>query len=201
MAHSRCQWNLSFRGSTLVRSQLDSDRANKQAGASAWHLSPQQALAQRHSCAAAGCPGSPRHPAGVSVPGSARHKPQTMAGHRPIPHHRSGEPAQAQACHKGDGLPMSMWNANPQALPSHATPIQACHLGRGAGLVDEHQPFWVEIQLPVKPGLPRGPDVGPVALAGVSGFLTVIARAWKKRRSVSMPAETLCSSLKWVCIS
>lgn len=65
---------------------------------------------------------------------------------------------------------MPMWNADPQALSSRATPIQAGHLGRGAGLVDEHQPFRVEIKLPVKPGLARGSDVGPVALAGVGGF-------------------------------
>jgi hypothetical protein len=65
---------------------------------------------------------------------------------------------------------MSMGNAHPQALPSRAAPVQASHLGGRAGLVDEHQPFRVEIQLTVKPGLACGSDVGPVALAGVGGF-------------------------------
>ncbi len=83
---------------------------------------------------------------------------------------------------------MSMRNTYPQALPSGAASVQARHLGGRTGLVDEHQPFRVEIKLPIKPGLARGSDVGPVALAGVRGFLTVIARALKKRQSVPMPA-------------
>jgi hypothetical protein len=40
----------------------------------------------------------------------------------------------------------------------------------GPGLVDEHQLFGVKIELPLEPGLAGGSDVGPVALAGVSGF-------------------------------
>jgi hypothetical protein len=63
-----------------------------------------------------------------------------------------------------------MWNADPQTLPSRATSIQAGHLGRGTCLVDEHQPFRVEIKLTVKPSLARSSDVRPVALAGVRGF-------------------------------
>jgi hypothetical protein len=65
---------------------------------------------------------------------------------------------------------MPVREADPQALPSGAASIQTCHLGRGAGLVDEHQPCGVKIRLPVEPRFARGPDVGPVALAGVGGF-------------------------------
>ncbi len=65
---------------------------------------------------------------------------------------------------------MPMRNAHPQALPSGAASVQACHLGGRAGLINEHQPLGIEIQLPVKPSFACGPDVRPVALAGVRGF-------------------------------
>jgi hypothetical protein len=65
---------------------------------------------------------------------------------------------------------MSVRQANPQALPSGAASVQACHLGGRTRLVDEHQSFRVEIKLSVKPSFSRSSDVGPVALAGVGGF-------------------------------
>ena len=65
---------------------------------------------------------------------------------------------------------MPVRNAHSQALPSGAASVQACHLGGRTRLVDEHQSFRVEIKLPIKPSFPRGPDIWPVALAGVGGF-------------------------------
>jgi hypothetical protein len=86
-------------------------------------------------------------------------------------------------------------------LPSRAAPIQTCHLGGCASLVDEHQPCGVKIRLSLEPSFARGSDVGPVALAGVGGFLPVIARTLKKRQSVPIPAETPRSSLSFARIS
>ena len=44
------------------------------------------------------------------------------------------------------------------------------HLGRGAGLIDEHQALGIEIGLRLEPGLPAAGDVRPLLLAGVCGF-------------------------------
>ena len=65
---------------------------------------------------------------------------------------------------------MPVRNARPQALSPGAASIQASHLSRGAGLVDEHQACGIQIQLSLKPGLARGSDVGPVLLGRVGGF-------------------------------
>ncbi len=44
------------------------------------------------------------------------------------------------------------------------------HLGRSAGLVNEHQPLGLQIGLGVEPGLPAAQDVSSLLLAGVRGF-------------------------------
>ena len=61
---------------------------------------------------------------------------------------------------------MPVRKANPQALPARTASVQTCHLGRGTGLIDEHQPFRIEIKLPVKPSLARSAIAAPVTLAG-----------------------------------
>jgi hypothetical protein len=61
-------------------------------------------------------------------------------------------------------------NGGDAALATQCTAIKARHLGRGAGLVDEHQPGRVELRLRVAPGCPCGRDVGPLLLAGVRRF-------------------------------
>ena len=94
-----------------------------------------------------------------------------------------------------------MRDARAQALAAGATSAQAGHLGRKAGLVDEHQAGRVEIELPVKPRFTRDEDVGPVLLGCVCGFLNVIARVAKKRQMVPTPADTLFSSANRACIS
>ena len=65
---------------------------------------------------------------------------------------------------------MAMGNPCAQALAPGAASAQTGHLGREAGLIDEHQPGRVEIELPLKPRLTRGADIDPVLLGRVSGF-------------------------------
>ena len=65
---------------------------------------------------------------------------------------------------------MTVGKARPQALPAGAAAIQARHLGRGAGLVDEHQPLRIKIELALEPDLSCGSDVRPILLGRVSGF-------------------------------
>src|SRR5512134_3209835 len=56
--------------------------------------------------------------------------------------------------------------------PRAATRASAAarHLGRGAGLVDEHEAAGVEVSLRGAPGLPAGDHVGAIPLAGVHRF-------------------------------
>ena len=65
---------------------------------------------------------------------------------------------------------MAMGNPCAQALATSTAPAQTGHLGREAGLINEHQPGRVEIELILKPRLTRGADVGPVLLGRVRGF-------------------------------
>jgi hypothetical protein len=60
------------------------------------------------------------------------------------------------------------WRTTPFATSGAAA--QPGHLGRGTGLIDEHQMVRIEVRLRVEPGLAPPGDVGPLLLAGVRGF-------------------------------
>ena len=80
---------------------------------------------------------------------------------------------------------MTMRHAHAQALSARTPSMAARHLGRCPGLIHEHEPLGVEIELAIEPGLAPLQDVGPVLLAGVRGlFLRVQPRRWKNRHSV-----------------
>ena len=65
------------------------------------------------------------------------------------------------------------------------------HVGRGPGLVDEHQAFGIEVELAVEPVPASLQDVGAVLLGRMRGlFLSVIPCRSKNRQSVAMPALT-----------
>jgi hypothetical protein len=60
--------------------------------------------------------------------------------------------------------------------------MTAGHIGFRPGLVDEHQAFGIEIELPLEPSLAPAQDVRTSLLARVSGlFLRVILWRLKKR--------------------
>lgn len=84
---------------------------------------------------------SPLRPAAASGPAPAGHRPGT----RPRPWDRTepsgGHARQPQGPHEGGGLTGAVGHAAPQPLASQGAAMAAGHLGRGAGLVDEHQPF------------------------------------------------------------
>ena len=65
---------------------------------------------------------------------------------------------------------MSMRDRGTAALTTFRAATQAGHLGRGSGLIDEHQPAGIEIGLPDEPGLAARRDVRSVLLGGVRGF-------------------------------
>src|SRR5215203_2993835 len=77
-----------------------------------------------------------------------------------------------------------MRHASPQALPARGPSVAPGHVRGGPGLVDEHQPRRVEIQLALKPRLAPLADVGPVLLGGMRRlFLRVILCRRQKRQS------------------
>jgi hypothetical protein len=89
---------------------------------------------------------------------------------------RRDEAAQRQGSNEGRGFPMSVRNADPQALTARSATVTARHVGGGPGLVDEDQALGVEIELPFEPGLALLRDVGAALLGSVRGlFLRVIA--------------------------
>jgi hypothetical protein len=61
-------------------------------------------------------------------------------------------------------------DGGPAAGAARRAAIAPCHLGRGAGLVDEDQPLGIEIGLRLEPGPAAAGYVRPLLLAGVCGF-------------------------------
>ena len=60
--------------------------------------------------------------------------------------------------------------ADRQRVPPFGAAVEAGHLGRSAGFIDEDQALRIEVRLEVEPcRAPRG-DVGPRLLAGVCCF-------------------------------
>ena len=92
------------------------------------------------------------------------------AGHRPIEHHRRGHAGQAQRADERRGFPMTVRHGRPAPLSARRPAAQACHLCRGAALVDEDQVLGVEIRLRIEPGLPSPGHIRALLLAGMRGF-------------------------------
>lgn len=70
---------------------------------------------------------------------------------------------------------MAVWVTHPQPLAPPAAAMAARHVGRRPGLLDEHQPLGVEVELAIEPVLARTQDVGAILLDRVPGlFLRVI---------------------------
>ncbi len=90
--------------------------------------------------------------------------------HGPVEHHRRGHAFKAERANKGGGLPVSMRHRCPTTLTAQGSAMAPGHLGRSAGLVDEHQPFGLQIGLGVEPGLLAAQDVSSLLLARVRGF-------------------------------
>ena len=65
---------------------------------------------------------------------------------------------------------MAMRNGCHAALSTQGAAIEAGHLGRGAGLVDENQPRRIELRLRGAPLNPGRRYVGALLLAGVRCF-------------------------------
>jgi hypothetical protein len=62
---------------------------------------------------------------------------------------------------------VTLGHSRPQPLAAWRPAVATSHLGRGSGLIDEHEPIGVKIQLAVEPGLTAVQDVGAALLVCV----------------------------------
>jgi hypothetical protein len=87
-----------------------------------------------------------------------------LAIDRAVEHERRDEPTRAQPGNKGRGLPVTMGYAHPQALSARGSSVASSHVGRGPGLVDEHEARRVKVELILEPGLTPLQDIRAVLL-------------------------------------
>jgi len=100
------------------------------------------------------------------------------------------------------GLPVPVRYRGPAALATQCASAQSRHLGGRTGLVDEHQPVGIEIELAVEPEPSGDQHVFAFLLGGVCGlFLNVMARFLKKCQTVEGAAQMLCSPASRSAIS
>jgi len=75
-------------------------------------------------------------------------------------------------------------DADPKASPTRSASVAPGHVGRGPGLIDEHQPLGIKVELALKPGLASLANIRPVLLGGMCRlFLRVILWRRQKRQS------------------
>lgn len=65
---------------------------------------------------------------------------------------------------------MAVREAHPQPFALAAAAMATSHVGRRPGLVDEHQPLGIEVELAIEPGLALRQNVRTVLLAGVAAL-------------------------------
>ena len=85
---------------------------------------------------------------------------------RPLEEPRSGNAIVAQSGHEGHGLPAAVRHLGVEALAARCPAPQRCHIGLGPGLVDEHQPSWIDPILILGPLRPPTGDIGAILLGG-----------------------------------
>jgi hypothetical protein len=75
-------------------------------------------------------------------------------------------------------------DADPKASPTRSPPVAPGHVGGSPGLVDEHQPLGIKVELALEPGLAPLADIRAVLLGGMRRlFLRVILCRRQKRQS------------------
>lgn len=86
---------------------------------------------------------------------------------------------------------MAVRHAAPQPLATRGPAVAAGHLGGRAGLINEDQPFGIEVELAVEPGLSPDQDVGTALFVRVCRlFLSVIRRRPKNRHRLDWLVAT-----------
>ena len=109
---------------------------------------------------------------------------------RSVEHHRRDHARHAQRGNQRRGFAMTLRVADPQTLASGAAAKAAGYAGRGPRLVNEHQPFRVQVDLTVEPVVPLVRDVWPVLLAGMASILLRVI-PWRTMKRWSPDTETV----------
>ena len=116
---------------------------------------------------------------------------EPLAVDRPVENHRRRHAVAAQTADEGRRLPMSVRNARAQPLAFLFAPAFARHVGRGPGLIDEDEPFRIEIELALEPGLAPRLYVRAVLFARMGGlFLNVRPQRSRNVHNVARLAFT-----------
>ena len=122
--------------------------------------------------------------------------------HWAVEHHRGRDPVPAQAGHEGGRLPVPVRDGGSQPLASVCPPTEPGHVGGGPRLVDEDQPFRVELDLSFEPFCPSPQDVISLLLGRVGGlFLNVRPARSRKVQIVPTDADMPASLKSRSCIS
>src|SRR3954452_7217383 len=87
-----------------------------------------------------------------------------------------------------------MRHADPQTSPTRGPPVAPGHVGRSPGLIDEHQPRGIEVELALEPGLEPLADIRPVLLGGMR---RLVLRVILCRRQTRQSALTLTCAPFW----
>src|SRR3954453_15034478 len=112
---------------------------------------------------------------------------------RPIEHEGGHKAARAQPGHKGGCLPAPVRDTDPKASSPRSPPVAPGHVGGSPGLVDEHQPLGIKVELALEPGRASLADIRPVLLGRVRGlFLRVIWCRRQKRQSALTLTRAPC---------
>ena len=90
--------------------------------------------------------------------------------HRPVGDQRSRQLIVPQSGKKSGRLPIAIGGRCDAALPPGRAAIAPRHVGRGPGLIDEHELSCVHVRLHRVPGAPRHLHVLALLLAGVQSF-------------------------------
>ena len=99
-----------------------------------------------------------------------------------VENHRRDHAIKAQASNERGGLAMAVREAHPKPLALAATAMGARHIRRRPGLIDEHEPFRIEVRLRLEPVAALLQDVRAVLLDRVPGlFFRVTPWRWKNR--------------------
>ena len=97
---------------------------------------------------------------------------------------------------------MTVRHGRSAALATRCTPAQTRHLGGRTGLIDEHQPVGIEIELAIEPEPSGDQDVRALLFRSMRGlFLNVMARFVKKHQTVEGAAHIPCSAASRSAIS
>src|SRR3954452_11761892 len=73
-------------------------------------------------------------------------------------------PVERRPANEGRGFPVAVGDGGTQAEASGGATADPGHLGRGPGLIDEHQAFWLEVELPLEPVSTAAQDIRSVLL-------------------------------------